>query len=353
VWSSESVTNNPFGNRNVSIGSCIPVNCTPRIFRGTPAGACMTTVLMPLAIIAAVALLFVAATVVAVWWNQERIAYQPPADWPAAPSHTQRIDFIADDGQDLYAHLIMPDAKPHGGILLAFHGNADLAIWQIPWAVEVTRQTGWCVLLAEYRGYGGLPGMPTYVGIQTDARATWQMARRVAREYLGESVPLFALFGHSLGSAVAVELAMEIHAAATESLVAIVLQSPFTSARSMVRIVTTRPVQLLWKLIARVHYDTRARLRLIDTATWVAHGDHDWLVPVSMGRELFASARVHGELLIVRGAGHNDVDQVGGDSYWRWFSNALMARDRRPTLQESGSIIRTETPGSIDPLSAS
>ena len=68
--------------------------------------------------------------------------------------------------------------------------------------------------------------------------------------------PRFALFGHSLGSAVAVELATEIRVMHPGLVVVLVLQSPFTSAREMARIVSTRPVQLLWKLIARVHYDS-------------------------------------------------------------------------------------------------
>jgi hypothetical protein len=42
-----------------------------------------------------------------------------------------------------------------------------------------------------------------------------------------------------------------------------------------------------------------------------------------MGREVFAAARHPGELLVVNGAGHNDVAEVGGEKYWSWLERAL------------------------------
>jgi fermentation-respiration switch protein FrsA (DUF1100 family) len=280
-------------------------------------------------------LILVSAMVAGVWWQQERIAYQPPAYPPLPPSDVRKIEYFASDRQRLFAYVLEPDVKA-SGVLLAFHGNADLATWQIPWAVEVARRTGWRVVLAEYRGYGGLNGAPTYSGIRDDARAAWLVARGLARERPNGDTPALALFGHSLGSGVATELASEIEADTTTgvTLAAIVLQSPFTSARDMMRIVSTHPVQLLWKLIARVHYDSRARFRDITSPISVAHGTRDWVVPVWMGRELFARARTPGRLLIVDGAGHNDLAYRAGEQYWLWLSGALSAHVVRPILSE-------------------
>jgi uncharacterized protein len=304
----------------------------------------VTALLLTLATILTGAMLLIVAMVGGVWWRQERIAYQPPAESPAPPPDVQRVEYVAEDGQPLYGYVIDPVGTPTG-VLVAFHGNADLATWQIPWGQEIARRTGWCVLLAEYRGYGGLPGAPTYTGVQRDARAAWQTAMQIARRNPSAN-PRFALFGHSLGSAVATELAAEIHSGTQrEALVALVLQSPLTSAREMARIVSTRPVQVLWNLIARVHYDSRARLDVIDTPVWISHGERDWLVPVAMGRELFARTRVPGELLVVRDASHNDVDHAGGDAYWRWIGRALTAPERVPSRHESESTLRTGMSG--------
>ena len=284
--------------------------------------------------------------VATVWWRQERIAYQPPLENPAPPDAVRRVSFTASDGQALYAYVVEPasrDSQPLG-TLLAFHGNADLATWQIPWAQEAAARTSWQVILAEYRGYGGLPGLPDYAGVQRDSRAVWNYAY----EHTAAASGAFAIFGHSLGSAVAVELASSLadeHSTTTPAV--LLLQSPFTSARDMVRIVSTQPVQLLWNLITRIHYDTRTRLARLNTPVWIAHGVRDWLIPVRMGRELHRTARCPGRLLLVDEAGHNDVDERGGDTYWRWLSEALAsastAHAGSTITDQSGSTRRTET----------
>lgn len=298
-------------------------------------------------LISALAILLV--VIVGVWWRQERIAYQPPTQWPPSPADVRRIDYVAADGQSLFA-FVVEAGRPPAGIVLAFHGNADLAVWQIPRARELARRLGWCIVLAEYRGYGGLGGEPSYLGVRDDARAAWRAARQIGREF-ETPVPRYALFGHSLGSAVATELATEIASGmptmdgegsvSPTAVIALVLQSPFTSARDMVRIVSTRPVQLVWKIISRVHYDTRSGLRNTTAPVSIAHGARDWLVPAAMGQELFTGARVPGQLLVVDRAGHNDVADVGGESYWRWLSAALS--DRPASCLEAGSTPRTET----------
>jgi pimeloyl-ACP methyl ester carboxylesterase len=161
---------------------------------------------------------------IAAWRMQERIVWQPPrmAQYPIAE---RRLDYASDDGQPLFAYLVGDPARAPG-LLIAYHGNADLAAWVTQWASEVARATGWAVLVPEYRGYGGLPGAPTYLSSQRDARATY----RLAREQLGLDSARIALYGHSLGSAIATELAIE-HPPAV-----LILEAPFTSAREMARV---------------------------------------------------------------------------------------------------------------------
>ncbi len=248
---------------------------------------------------------------IAAWRMQERIVWQPPrlAQYPEGA--TRRLDYASDDGQPLFAFLIGDPARAPG-LLIAYHGNADLAAWVAPWASEVERATGWAVLLPEYRGYGGLGGSPDYVSSQRDARATY----RLAREQLGVDSTRIALYGHSLGSAIATELAVE-HAPAV-----LILEAPFTSAREMAR-GPLAPVTLFWGLIARVHFDTRAKVAELKVPVWIIHGQRDGIIPVRMGRAVHAAARVPGELLVVPGAGHNDVSDVGGETYWSWLGRAL------------------------------
>jgi pimeloyl-ACP methyl ester carboxylesterase len=82
-------------------------------------------------------------------------------------------------------------------------------------------------------------------------------------------------------------------------------------------------ISAFWSIVSRVHFDTVRRVHASDVPVWVAHGDKDFVIPVSMGREVFAAARRKGELLIIPHAGHNDVPEVGGETYWSWLARAL------------------------------
>jgi len=247
-----------------------------------------------------------------VWWRQERITFQPPPPPYDEPADAHRVAYTALDGTSLFAFVIGEAAKDEG-LVLAFHGNADLAVWQIPWARELARRSGWRVMLAEYRGYGGAAGKPSYANAQLDARA----ALAYATGSLGVPPSRMVFFGHSLGSAVASELAAETPPAS------LLLQSPFTSARDMARIIVAKPVTMAWKVISRIHYDTESRVTILDTPVHVVHGNRDLIVPVRMGRRVYEASRVKGQLLIVSGAGHNDLEERGGDRYWNWLVSAL------------------------------
>jgi pimeloyl-ACP methyl ester carboxylesterase len=282
---------------------------------------------------AAVALLL--AVVALAWRYQERIVWQPPRGWAGderwpATAGVRRVTYAAEDGQPLFGYLVGWPAAGAGGagaggagaggapgraarrVLVAFHGNAETAASGVAWARRVARETGWAVLLAEYRGYAGLPGVPSYEGSQRDARA----AHAWVRDALGVPPSRIGVFGFSLGSAVATELASEVRPPV------LVLQAPFTSARDMARVAGTWPVGAVWEWIARVHFDTRARVAALDVPVWVIHGGRDMVVPVRMGRTVHAAARRPGRYLELPGAGHNDLPGAGA-AYWTFLREAL------------------------------
>jgi fermentation-respiration switch protein FrsA (DUF1100 family) len=264
------------------------------------------------------ALLIVALIVGAMavlWWSQERILFQPPR-FNGDPEESDCVHYQAADGQHLKGFIVgNPGTAP--STLLCFHGNADLSIRQLDWARCIERRTGSAVMLSEYRGYMSLEGKPTYWTTKLDAQAAF--------DYLcatfGVSADRLAFFGHSLGSAVATELA-KVHRPR-----ALLLQSPFTSARAMARVIVVPPISFLWSAISRIHFDTVRVVSTLDLPVSVTHGKRDRIVPFRMGLEVYNAARIKGQLLIIENAGHSDIAQVAGEEYWTWIFTAL----RTPT----------------------
>jgi uncharacterized protein len=262
-----------------------------------------------------IALAWIAVTTLWLWYNQERVVFQPPVFDANEPVDAQRVDYRAADGMQLFGYLVQPDARPlNPTVVIAFHGNADIAAWLVPWARETVRRLKVVVFIPEYRGYAGLSGSPTYANSALDARGALQFVREL------EPSAHVVLFGHSLGTAIATDLATWMQPNLPSALV---LQAPFTSALDMAARMLVPPIPWLWKRIARVHYDTRSLVARLDCQVWVAHGTRDLVVPTRMGRQVFAAARHPGVLLLVDGAGHNDVPDVGGDRYWKWLAAAV------------------------------
>lgn len=246
-----------------------------------------------------------------IWWGQERILFQPPsfADLTVEP---ERVEYRAADGQLLAGYLVGdPETAP--GTLICFHGNADLSYWQLDWGREVSKRTGYAVFLAEYRGYMSLGGTPSYATTKLDSEAAYDHLVKA----LGADPARFAYYGHSLGSGVAAELA-DRHPPR-----ALLLQSPFTSARAMARVIASPPLVLAWNSVSRIHFDTRIVVSRLDAPVFVAHGKRDRVVPFRMGIEVYEAAKKKGELLTLDAAGHNDIADVAGEKYWDWIAAGL------------------------------
>lgn len=262
-----------------------------------------------------VILLLLAILIGLVWIFQERIAFQPPTlpRTTSVASDDIRQDFyLAGDNQPLLAYVV-GNPQTAKGLLLCFHGNADLAVNATDWARRVSHSTGFTVMLAEYRGYMNLGGQPTYLTSQVDSEAAFTHAL----DSLRFAPDRIALYGHSLGTAVATELATR------HTPLCMVLESPFTSAHDMARLIAWHGIEIVWGVIARFHFDTLTAVTSINAPVWVAHGGRDRLIPPAMGKQVFAAAKVKGRLLLVPDAAHNDIADVGGVEYWRWIEAAL------------------------------
>ena len=160
---------------------------------------------------------------------------------------------------------------------LCFHGNGGNIGHRANEVALLHHQLGVNLLIFDYRGYGKSPGAPTERGTHRDARA--------ALGYLEERSDVdpgrIIYFGHSLGSAVAVELAVAAPP------LGLILVSPFASVQDMARIA----FPLLpsgW--LGRNKYNSLARIPAIQRPLLILHGEQDELVPISQGEKLLEAA---------------------------------------------------------------
>jgi fermentation-respiration switch protein FrsA (DUF1100 family) len=188
--------------------------------------------------------------------------------------------------------------------LLFCHGNAGNVSHRLE-NVYYLLQTGFQVLLFDYRGYGHSNGQPSEEGLYRDAISAWtHLVERPDTAGLPRII-----FGRSLGGAVAVDLAMRVAADG------LILESTFTSIRTLARLVFPLPLPEL-----PVHYDSLSKIGRIRMPLLAIHGQKDELIPLTDGRKLFEAAPEPKTWVPLAGAGHNDTYLVGGEAYFQWLA---------------------------------
>lgn len=200
------------------------------------------------------------------------------------------VSLLSDDGVALHAWFVPAREVPRGALLF-LHGNAGNISHRID-SIRIFHELGLSVLIVDYRGYGRSEGRPTEAGTYGDALAAWRYLRE-QREVPAQQI---VVFGRSLGSAVAAWLA------ARESVAAVILESPFTSAPDLgAELLPWLPIR--WLL--RFEYDTLAAVRAIDAPLLVVHSRDDEIVPFHHGKTIFDAATPPKMFLEIEG-GHND-----------------------------------------------
>jgi fermentation-respiration switch protein FrsA (DUF1100 family) len=159
---------------------------------------------------------------------------------------------------------------------------------------------GFNILLFDYRGYGGNQGSPSESGLAADARA--------ARAYLAGRADVDAsqlvYLGESLGTGVAVTLAVAHPPAA------LVLRSPYTS---MADVGAYHYPMLPVRLLLRDRFASKEAIGRLRAPLLIVAGDRDEVVPLDQSRQLYEAAPGPKEMLVIRGASHNDEALLDGD----------------------------------------
>jgi len=247
------------------------------------------------AVVAGVLVLLYGGLVGLTWGLQRHLVYLPDAG-PVPPAASvlpgaRDVGLDTEDGHRLAAWFL-PGEAPDAPAVLVANGNGGHRGLRAPLAAAL-HDAGLAVLLFDYRGYGGNPGIPSEAGLALDVRA----ARAFLLEEAGVPADRLLYLGESLGAAVVTELATEHPPAG------LVLRSPFVDLASVgAEHYPFLPVRAL----LRDRYPVAEHVATIQVPTTVVHGGADSIVPPGQSRAVADAAAVLHRVVEVPGADHND-----------------------------------------------
>lgn len=223
------------------------------------------------------------------------------AELPGYSFEEHRIRAV--DGTALHAVLLR---RPDAPLTILFFGGNQYRISEH--GLETARRLapmGASLMVADYRGYGMSEGAPTLALLLSDALVVFDSLAALP----GIDGRRVVVHGHSLGSFLAG------HVAANRPAGGVVLQSSVTTAEEWTRslppwwmrpFVRMRPAE---SLKGQGNIDN---VRHLDEPLLVLVGSEDRVTKPGLSRALYDAATLPPELkrlVILDGAGHNDLDQ--------------------------------------------
>ena len=228
---------------------------------------------------------------------QERIMFpatRDPSREVAGPeADYQDVYFPSTDGVQLHGRYFPAAAAQ--GILLYFHGNADMVGWLDGYARMLRDAYQHSIFVFDYRGYGRSDGKATVPGVLLDGRA----AAEKLSELSGVPCDQMIYLGRSLGAGVAIDVATD------HPPKALVLQNAFTTVADVAA------YHFRWfpvRLLLRVRLDCIDLIGKLQCPILQSHGTDDRLIPCELGKRLYEAANPPKQFFDVHGCGHNDAE---------------------------------------------
>lgn len=228
--------------------------------------------------------------------------------------------------------------------LLYFHGVAGNLYDQDNLSrMQTFVDAGFSVLAVEYRGWGRSSEiLPSERSLYDDAELAWNELRRLEPRSHAR-----VLYGHSLGGAVAVEMAKR--KSNELEFAALVVESTFSTLPELAVALGHSP--LVVPLIT-LRFDSLAKIACVRGDVWVLHGDADKDIPVELGRKLWSAAPHGAHWIVLQDASHTRLQGRAHETYvetLRQIAHQVMAAKssvkKSPTQQQFDNCQGGTPPG--------
>ena len=223
------------------------------------------------------------------------------------PPHT-RVEFASADGTTLVGWVIPASPADSSGLwVLVCHGNShNISQLEEPEFYSYLRALGVNILVFDYRGFGESGGEADEVGAYADTRAAYDL---ITTRY-GVPANKVIIYGHSLGTGMAVQLASTADAGA------LILQAPYTSVPDLG---ATFYPYLPVRQMATYEFPSLQRMAQVRQPLLVLHSPADSTIPVAMGELIHRAAASTIKRFIHVDGGHNLAFRVDSALFFRAF----------------------------------
>jgi len=181
-------------------------------------------------------------------------------------------------------HIENPTSKY---TILYSHGNA-VDLGGLQHLQNNFYKHGYSIAIYDYSGYGHSDGKANEQQVYNDVQAVY--------DYLTQQKNIKAdhiiSYGHSLGSAIATDLASK------NSVAALILESPFTTAFR---------VQTVYPIVPFDKFASIDKIKGIHAPVFISHSKDDNVIPFWHGKELYDAANLPKKFLVFETEGHAGI----------------------------------------------
>jgi uncharacterized protein len=171
------------------------------------------------------------------------------------------------------------------------------------WRIERMRELGFTVVAVDYRGFGKSDAeTPSEEKSYEDAQAAW--------DWIAKTYPKQAryIFGHSLGGAIAIDLAARV---SDEK--GTLVEGTFTSIPDVFSTLKWGWLPVGWMISQR--FDSEKKVARIGSPLLVVHGSEDRLISPELGKRLYEAAQTPKRFILVEGGSHHNTNGLGQAQY--------------------------------------